>query len=58
MKFCVCFKTPDALDYLDLDEDESEEALDFARQYVKYGEYITIEFDTDAGTAVAVKQHA
>lgn len=27
---------------------------DFAGKWLRYGEYVTIEFDTDAGTAVVV----
>ena len=48
----------------DLPEDEQEdkridltdEAKEFASKYFKYGEYIAIEFDTEAKTATVVKQ--
>ena len=47
-----------------LDEDERESLVDervkkmrdFSGPWLKYGEYITVEFDTEAGTAVVVKQ--
>lgn len=32
----------------------TEEAKDFAEKWVKWGEYVTIEFDTEAGTAVVL----
>lgn len=48
-----------------LSEEEKEQLLDaraekltdFASTWVKYGEYITVEFDTEAGTATVVKQN-
>jgi hypothetical protein len=70
MKFRVVFKTPDALhdavkDALgdedeDDDEDESEDGptakslISFAERWVRWGEYVTVEFDTVAGTATVV----
>ncbi len=57
MKFRVTFKTPDALDYAldDFPYDESrEEAKEVAKQFIEYGEYITVEFDTEAKTATVV----
>lgn len=59
MKFVCTFKTPDALFYAlrDIeDEGEREEAGAFAAQWVDYGEYVYIEFDTEAGTAAVVKR--
>lgn len=49
-----------------LDQEEREQLLDsraekltdFASTWVKYGEYITIEFDTEAKTAVVVPQQS
>ena len=58
MKFTVTMKSPDSLhDALqDIeDEDEREKAGEFARQFMEYGEYITIQFDTEEGTAKVVK---
>lgn len=80
-KFCVTFKTPDAVDDPAGEEavreasrrlkelgrgddlgEEHEELTEywkkcfkaFAAKWVKYGEYVTIEFDTDAGTATVL----
>lgn len=58
MKFTLNFKTPDVLDQLDsesVDEDAIEDMKAFARKFLQYSEYITIEFDTEAGTAEVVK---
>jgi len=68
MKFQLTFKTPDVLQRLfhieyqtDLDGIEAEEVyyqrqdcVMFATQFIEYGENITVEFDTEAKTAVAV----
>jgi len=70
MKFRVTMKTPDALDYaledleeqmiehafLDKDERDEQinEARDFANRWIKWGEYIEVEFDTKEGTATIV----
>lgn len=55
MKFKISFKTPDAIEQVyDLPKFTQEIARDFMQKYMKYGEYITIEFDTEANTAVAV----
>jgi hypothetical protein len=60
MKFRVTFKTPDAL--VNAVEAEVErhsnlyaEAMDCAAKWMKYEEYITIEFDTETGTATVVE---
>ena len=49
------FKTPDVLDYsladAGLDEDETAEAKEKLSKWIKYGECITVEFDTDKMTA-------
>lgn len=47
-----------------LPEDEQEAVLEkriekltaFADQWMEYGEYILLEFDTDAGTCVVIKR--
>jgi len=36
-------------------EKRVETLRDFAGRWMEYGEYITVEFDTDAGTAVVVR---
>jgi uncharacterized protein YerC len=56
MKVRVTFKTPGVLD--DVVSNQSEEAIDealeFVKKYVKYEEYVTIEFDTEAKTATVL----
>jgi hypothetical protein len=70
VKFRVTFKTPDALDAAaeefgksqfeeNPSEDESAEywakfAKKFCEKFVKWGEYVTVEFDLLAGTATVV----
>ena len=57
MKFRLSFKTPDALDYLgvyDEDPEDVETKKEFARRFIEYSESITIEFDTEAETAKAI----
>ncbi len=57
MKFSVYFKTPDALDYAieHMDEEEQIQARDFAGKFIEYGECITVEFDTEEGTATVIE---
>lgn len=58
-KVRATFKSPDALDYAlqDIqDEDERERAEEIFRQFVKYGEYVTIEINTETGEARVVPQ--
>lgn len=51
---------------LNLDAEEAEAVLEkrveklraFVRPWMEYGEYITIEFDTEAGTASVVRKGA
>lgn len=57
----ITFKTPDALeDAVDREipytgEEENEDAREalrhFLRRYIKFGECVRVEFDTEAGTA-------
>lgn len=62
MKLRVTFKTTDAvttaLDQVFYGKDESEyEATSIAiGEFVKYGEEVVIEFDTDARTATVMKR--
>lgn len=64
IKFEVTFKTPDAVDSAivwnlgprpSFDDGEDGVLRDQMRRaaakFVKYGEYVTVEFDTEAGTA-------
>ena len=51
-----------SIESLDLDEDERDAVKDHRSEtvnsalekWVKYSEYVTLEFDTDAGTAIVV----
>ena len=68
MKIRITFKTPDAVDDaindLELDENLDEEAklevldsvTEFINKFVKYGELITVEFDTEDKTATVVSR--
>lgn len=57
MKYTITFKTPDAVHYAteDMNEDDKAEAQRVASIFVKYGEVVSIEIDTEAETA-RVKQ--
>lgn len=55
MKFQLTFKMPDVLDQIEFRAPEdTEKAKKLAEKYVRMGEYITVEFDTDAETAVVL----
>lgn len=55
MKITLVFKTPDVLDQIyDLSDDERNEARYLIENFVKYGEYIHVEFDTASQTAVVL----
>ena len=59
MKIRVSFKTPDAVHYALQDsfpaqEDGYEEAKELLEEYIKYGENVTIEFDTENRTATVL----
>ena len=51
MKFTLSMKSPDSLNYLEEElkdqysEEEANEAIDFASEYLRYGEYLDVEFD-------------
>ena len=49
MKFTLTFKTPDVLDQLEGELEETK-AREFADHWIKYGEYVTIDFDTTTET--------
>ena len=53
MKFTLSFKSPDVLDQLT--EDEQEEAKKVIEKYIKWSEYISIEFDTELKTATVLE---
>ncbi len=61
MKIQVDFKTPDAVHYAleetngsDKDKKEAKRLID---KFVKWGEFVSIEFDTETGLA-RVMQHS
>ena len=39
-----------------LEDIRRQETNDFVARWIEYGEYVTIEFDTDAGTAKVVER--
>jgi hypothetical protein len=71
LKFLVSFKTPDAVKYalrfaglprdedgvLDKNSQEYQQCMQLANQFVHHGEYLTVEFDTEADTAAVVMVH-
>lgn len=59
MLFRLTMKTPDALQHAIEDATDDSDARikmeDLASEWMEYGEYITVEFDTDKKTCVVVK---
>jgi hypothetical protein len=67
MKIQFTFKSPDAVDRaiaesldsfnisVELEEDFEEDLRDDLRSWFKYGEYVTVEFDTDTKTMSVVR---
>lgn len=58
---CVREAAQDIVDQLDEGdktsiEEQAEDLYEFLVNYIEYGEYITIEFDTDLGTAKVVER--
>jgi hypothetical protein len=49
-------KNPDALDYAteDMNENDRYLAHKVAEKYMEYGEYITVEFDTETESATVI----
>lgn len=60
MKFRLTFKNPDILDILydsfSVKEQIAEEMENFVRKFLRFGELLDVEFDTDANTAEVVRQ--
>jgi hypothetical protein len=56
MKFRTTFKTPDAIQYAlrGVPEEHQEGAYAVVNRFVRHEETVTIEFDTEAKTAVVV----
>ncbi len=63
MIFKIHLKSPDAIDQSisdavdngDIQKDDVDECSDAASRWFTYGEYLTIEIDTDKGTCVVCK---
>jgi len=57
MKTKITFKTPDALFYAiqDLSPDDRELVEPIAKKFIKYGEIITVEIDTEKETCTVVQ---
>jgi hypothetical protein len=53
MKIQLIFKTPDVT--VQLSEEEIEESKALLEKYLKWGELITLEFDTEENTARVLK---
>ncbi len=55
----ITFKTPDAVYYalrdFEIDDDTKADWEEFLAQYIKHGEYISIDFDIQARTASVIK---
>ncbi len=53
MKFVAIFKTPDVLQHSteDMTEEQREQSIECMERFVRFGEYIKIEFDTETNTA-------
>lgn len=56
MKIRLTFKTPDAMSEAleSVDEDMQDSVKDLISSWVEYGEYLTVEFDTENKTCVPV----
>lgn len=56
VKSSLAMKTKDLTDHqLELlEEDELKLFEEFTKPWIKWGEYVTVEFDTEAGTATVV----
>jgi len=56
MKVKLTFKMPDAVEQAleDIAEDDREEVRQACGKWVRYGEYITVEVDTEAGTCTVI----
>lgn len=60
MKIRLGFNTPDVADYPnppleEMSEDEREEAKIAIAKWVKYGENLTVEIDTETGDCTPIK---
>lgn len=62
MKFILTFKTPDVTDQIPLFENpqpsnsEFDKAVEFVHKYLRYGEIVDIEFNTETKTVRVLEQ--
>jgi len=57
VKIRLTFKTPDVVDESIQEIENQEEAVmvsNLARKWIQYGEYITVEIDTEKETCIVV----
>ncbi len=58
MKVQITLKSPDCLYHAmydtDMNEEQREEFLELCKQWFEYGEYLTVEVDTEERTCVVV----
>lgn len=56
MKIRLTFKTPDVTDCInDLPEDDQYAAENAIRKWVKYGEYLNVDIDTETGECTPIE---
>lgn len=57
LKVSLSFKTPDVFSQIaHLDDEEYRRAVAVISKYVRYDEYVDIEFNIDTGTASVVRR--
>lgn len=58
MKFTLTFKTPNATDAIDEASDADDDSISslklLVNKFVKYDEYVKIQFDTETQTAIVL----
>jgi hypothetical protein len=55
MKMVLTFKTPDVLDQLPDNDEDADKIREIAKKYVEYGEYLSVEIDSDDGTITVLE---
>ena len=51
----LTFKTPDVLDQLPDNDEDADKIREIAKKYVEYGEYLSVEIDSDDGTITVLE---
>ena len=54
MKFTLTFKTPDLIGQAVENLSDYYEMMDCTKKFIEYGETITVEFDSELGTATVL----